>query len=437
MKHLGRLILESLALLVLCLVLTVALNGKLPRSLTRQPFTYTLASKGSPNLTPRDASAGSSVSEVESVSTTETTEKKIVTGGDQGKSYPGFTLYSTSGTAEIVLANEKGEFVHRWDVDADRARLLPNCNVLVVHGSKWGLAREPWSSLRSVIREYDWEGKIAWEASLPSDAHHDIWRMKNGHTLVPYLTRVPRDIIVQQLGPDFKDFHVRSDVIVELDGKGETVWEWKAHEHLSISDCGARGCPEFSAKYREGHKRFDWTHINTARPLPDNKWFEGGDKRFAPGNVLVFPRNFWSALIIDRTTKEVVWRYSAEKNGGLSGGHEAYMIENGLPGAGNILIFDNGRVGEESRVLEVNPITEDVVWEYHRPGEFFSRVAGAAQRLPNGNTLISEDTTGRVFEVTSDGTTVWSHQAYKLRINRANRYPEGYCAERPEMTKSS
>jgi hypothetical protein len=83
---------------------------------------------------------------------------------------------------------------------------------------------------------------------------------------------------------------------------------------------------------------------------------------------------------------------------------------------GNILIFDNGNLrhgvtAPSSRVVEVNPTTNKVEWEYFdtmRPA-FFSPYMGAAQRLPNGNTHITESATGRLFDVTPDREIVWEY----------------------------
>jgi hypothetical protein len=94
-----------------------------------------------------------------------------------------------------------------------------------------------------------------------------------------------------------------------------------------------------------------------------------------------------------------------------------------------LLVFDNGGFGgygdtklrTYSRVLEFNPVTMEVVWEYkdriglyplplsgenHR---FFSFFINSAQRLPNGNTLITEGATGRIIEVTKDKEIVWEY----------------------------
>jgi len=76
---------------------------------------------------------------------------------------------------------------------------------------------------------------------------------------------------------------------------------------------------------------------------------------------------------------------------------------------GNILIFDNGPLRGYSRVIELNPLTERIEWEYTgKPDrEFLSRAISSAQRLPNGNTLVCDGNNCRLFEVTPDKEIVW------------------------------
>ena len=56
-----------------------------------------------------------------------------------------------------------------------------------------------------------------------------------------------------------------------------------------------------------------------------------------------------------------------------------------------------------------------MVWEYragrvgYRNEKFFSYDASNAQRLPNGNTLITEGAQGRLFEVTHELEIVWEY----------------------------
>ena len=60
-------------------------------------------------------------------------------------------------------------------------------------------------------------------------------------------------------------------------------------------------------------------------------------------------------------------------------------------------------------MIEVEPRTGAIVWEYHDQSlfDFFSPYISGAQRLANGNTLICEGCDGRIFEVTVEGQVVW------------------------------
>ena len=92
--------------------------------------------------------------------------------------------------------------------------------------------------------------------------------------------------------------------------------------------------------------------------------------------------------------------------------------------------------------LEINPLTKQIVWEYKQPklskdlnGDgkilgneklFFSNLMSGAQRLPNGNTLITEADVGRIFEVTNSGEVVWgvcAHLDRFLTIHGRRRLP--------------
>jgi len=159
------------------------------------------------------------------------------------------------------------------------------------------------------------------------------------------------------------------------------------------------------------------------------------------------------------------------KLGWIIGPHHAHMIPHGLPGAGNILVFDNGgwagygapnpgapkgfnnAMRDCSRVLEIDPDTLEVVWKY-TPVEagfvnladnykFYSGYISGAQRLPNGNTLITEGADGRVFEITSNYELVWEYMSpfFALGSNtnylyRAYRYPYNWIPQLDEPAQT-
>src|SRR4030095_7175480 len=161
-----------------------------------------------------------------------------------------------------------------------------------------------------------------------------------------------------------------------------------------------------------------------------NTWWEKGDMRFAPNNVIISSREASLLAIVGRDGK-IIWRLGPDFSESkelrairqIIGQHHAHIIPKGLPGAGNLLVFDNGGssgygfatpiapdgVGAfaraTSRVLEINPVTLELVWSYTNP-RFFSTNINSAARLPNDNTLITDVGGGRMFEVTTDGSIV-------------------------------
>jgi outer membrane protein assembly factor BamB len=114
--------------------------------------------------------------------------------------------------------------------------------------------------------------------------------------------------------------------------------------------------------------------------------------------------------------------------------HEATLLENG-----HLLLFDNTGAGEHSRVLELDPRSGEVVWSYEQsePPVFFSLCCGTAQRLPNGNTLVTETQRGRAFEVDPLGRLVWEYrtphrvgpeQETLANLFEVRRVPEDFVA---------
>ncbi len=342
--------------------------------------------------------------------------------------YPGYTLIPIDGAEEVRLVDAAGKTVHIWPVDATRARLLSSGNLLVIHGSKWGSKQPKWKRLRSVVREYDWNGKIVWEYKARDFVHHDIQRLKNGNTIFLVRDMVPESVRQAKIrDPRLRELKVRSDDIIEVNPKGEIVWEWRAREHLDLNRCGAKGCRagKKTSSYR------DWTHMNTVQEIPDNRLFREGHAAFKPGNIMTLARNLGTVYIIDKESKEVVWEHAGGPyKGGMGGGHEPQIIPEGFPGAGNLLLFDNGRKTHPSAsfILEIDPLTRENVWIYDDGKNFRSRARGSVQRLANGNTLISEDNRGRCFEVSADGKIVWEYKVQQ-EIDRCIRYPLHYVPQ--------
>jgi hypothetical protein len=123
---------------------------------------------------------------------------------------------------------------------------------------------------------------------------------------------------------------------------------------------------------------------------------------FRRGNLLLSPLFPEMICVLDVETETIVWGYAAGGTWFLQ--HEPTVMD-----SGNILLFDNRGDRGNSRVVEFNPMTGESEWVFTGSEErrFYSETCGTCQRLPNGNTLITESEAGRVFEVTPDKLIVW------------------------------
>lgn len=352
------------------------------------------------------------------------------------KCWNGYTLVWHG--REVKLINMNGRAVRRWQCDGggisygvSRARLLDSGSVLVQRGGM--MDRD------SAIQEYDWNGEMVWDyihAYNPRPEflglHHDVFRKPDGNTLMICRVPVPEAYMKRIRDAASKDMTLYVDAILEVNRERELVWEWYSYERLDLNHQRVYAASSWWAG-PHNNTACDWTHVNTVQALPENRWYDAGDERFKPGNVMISPRTLDQIYIISRETGEVTWRYSGAYNGGLSGQHEPHMIEKGLPGAGNILMFDNGASPWRdlahagcSYALEIDPPSQDVVWVYDCREQFHSNYTSSTQRLGNGNTLICESAGRRVFEVTVEGEIVWE---YVEGSSRSYRYPYDYCPQ--------
>jgi hypothetical protein len=216
---------------------------------------------------------------------------------------------------------------------------------------------------------------------------------------------------------------------------------------------------------RDGSVSDDWTHVNA---LDYN----------ADLDQIIFSSNYLSEVyVIDHSTTP----YEAQRSSGgrygrggnflyrwghtenydrgtaedrtLFNQHDVQWIRPGLPGAGNILIFNNGggQLRPYSSVVEIAPAMHEdgsyvlgddgaygpaeLAWEYAPTDEdiFFSWFISGAQRLANGNTLVNHGADAKVREVTADGEIVWEYQfddgaEGPHMLFRANKYPPDHPA---------
>jgi hypothetical protein len=401
------------------------------------------------------------------------------------KCFNGYTILTTKGN-QTILIDMNGNVVKHWENLCDEehpAKLLPGGYAMGATGGMGRLFGHEDSNDLSIV---DWDGKIVWTYPK-AGVHHDFQREGNpvgyyvpgmepllgsGKTLILSHKMIKNARITDKLLED--------DYIFEVDHEGKIIFEWLASDHINEMGFSEEArttmyrYPNYAMTRTQGIVGGDWIHINTASWLGPNKWFDAGDERFHPDNIIYDGRQTNTTGIISRKTGEIVWHLGPDftatkelqKIGVTVGLHHAHMIPKGLPGEGNILIFDNGGYGgygppnagspkglndarrDYSRVIEIDPVTLSIVWEYsaNKAGyrdayKFYSDYISSAQRLPNGNTLITEGALGRIFEVTP-GTrkdrpeTVWEYISpyYNMEENfnmvyRAYRAPYDYVPQ--------
>ena len=309
-----------------------------------------------------------------------------VTVLDPERAAPGYTLDLFQRRIPMLM-DLSGRIVHAWPAVRvlGRARLTREGGLYLI-------------STENLVEEYDWGGRLRFRFALPPGhlAHHDLLRLEGGHYLV---VARPED---------------GTDYLLEVDPAGAEVWRWEIADHRAAF-------PGWDDAAR------DPTHVNSVQELPPNPWFDAGDARFRPGNLLVSARNLDTIFVVDRESGEVVWRHRQ----GLDYQHEAHMIPLGQPRAGRILLFNNGYHDRDayrrSRVQAFHPLTGVRELELTAP-LFFSSVAGTTQPLPNGNVLVTSSEGGRIFELAEDGAIVWQLEPPFLPM-RATRYPVDHCPQ--------
>jgi len=227
-------------------------------------------------------------------------------------------------------------------------------------------------------------------------AHHDVEILPDGSFLFPINYLVP-----------YNKRTVFFDSVVHISAKGKLLSEWSTSKRLKdlrkLHPTHQLDVPLSDDALIKADQEEKWPHyyhLNTVEVLPETP-LGLKDRRFKKGNIMVCLRNVDLVVILDKKSKKVVWSWGT---GILDWPHMPTMLDNG-----NILIYDNGPHRLYSRVIELDPVKEKIIWSYRAdpPGAFFSDRSGSCQRLANGNTLIAESEKGRVFEVTKGGRIVW------------------------------
>jgi outer membrane protein assembly factor BamB len=335
------------------------------------------------------------------------TDAKGVTIYDPKRADNGLTLYSAGDGAKVRLISMTGELVHEWNLPysavwdetaavrhpqpdsqiyVEKAMLLPNGDLVAIYvavgDSPWGYG----------MVEMDKDSHVVWK--YLQQTHHDFDIGADGRIYA--LTHEIRDDVVpgqQHLAPPRIDDYA---VVLSPEGKElKKVWLLGALAKSPYATFLST-VPWYIAKGKG-----DYLHTNSidvigsdmARRLPVP--LEHG--------VLLSFREIGTLALLDLDRERIVWAL----RGPWLRQHDAEALPDG-----HMMVFDNeGRGGDVSRVLEFDPTTLQITWRYAGDPKhaFFSRVRSSEQRLPNGNTLITESDGGRLLEVTPGGEIVWEY----------------------------
>ena len=319
------------------------------------------------------------------------TEASGITALDEDLASEGLRLYISGHAPEAVLMTREGDYIHSWRFAYEnlyaalpgaylppvpatacwrRARLLPGGDLLAIYEGH-GLVK------------IDRRSRLIW--GFGGKCHHDLDLDADGNIWV--LTR--EALVVPHLHPDEP---VLLDYVTMLDPNGVILhsvplleaFERSPYAHL-LPAPGSSG---------------DIFHTNTLELLDGS--LADRVPAFGAGNILISVREMDAIAVLDPRAGVIVWA----AQGGWARQHEPTVLANG-----RILLFDNMGHDGHSRVMEIDPVTLDTVWEYADSvaTPLYSQTCGLSRRLPSGNTLIVESDNGRAFEVTPDRMIVWEY----------------------------
>ena len=409
---------------------------------------------------------------------------------DPSKCDSGYTLFMGRQIGAILI-NMNGKVVRQWkDFMGMPCKMIKGGHILGSLAARdAAIASQDFADVTMI----DWDGNVEWTFNKydhVNDPDGIEWAARQHHDYQMEGNPVGYPVPGQEVTPDFgkmlilthKDVNkpkisphqLLDDCLIEIDREGNILWEWSVIDHFNEFGFTEE---QKNAMYRDPTMRptgqGDLFHINCASYVGPNHWYDEGDERFNPENIIMDSRECNIMFIVSHETGEIVWQVGPDFTktpelrifGTIVGPHHTHMIPKGLPGEGHIMVYDNGgwagygapnqfsKTGlkvsrrDGSRVVEFDPTTLEIVWECK--GEeigatdapftthyFYSPLTSDAQRLPNGNTFICEGTSGRFMEFTPDNELVWEYNYPRLGsglIYRAYRIPYDWVPQLPEQ----
>jgi hypothetical protein len=332
---------------------------------------------------------------------------------DPNLAYSGYNFYTSGHAPEAILMDMQGKQLYKWSYKERshereirywfrRAYLYPDGAVLAILD-------------RDFLVKLDKDSELIWsygeDFSDEGGCHHDLEVNKDGSIYV--LTREKKSYPeIDESQPIWDEFVTILDSNGNLTRKVSILKAFANSSYASLLDRRLQSTNGNPA---------DILHSNTVEILDGRLSHQSAV--FKEGNVLISAKNLDTIAVLDMNLERVMWALT----GMWTMQHQPTVLENR-----NLLLFDNTGHFGFSKVIEFNPFTQTVVWAYggDQNNQFFSDVMGSNLRLPNGNTLITESTAGRAFEVTQELEIVWEF----INPERAGENEE-LIAVLPEMLR--
>lgn len=312
--------------------------------------------------------------------------------------HPSYAIEVDKATGEVVFARRQYSATTMFQPQPGGRTSYAVYDDLGQDGAGIEVTHHVMDADHEVVASYDLADLPGGDADL-----HDFELLDNGNALL--LAYRQREVDMTEFG-GVADALVYDTVIAERTPDGETVWLWDGAEHMDLADA-----PDQVRAQRYGAAPpavIDYAHPNSLDVFDD-------------GDLLVSIRHYDCLYRIDRPSGEIEWTFggrncrnnefeiSGDPHDGFSHQHDATVLDDG-----NILLFDNANLRDDpvSRVVEYaideQARTAELVWS-HDDGRYTS-LMGSAERLANGNTLISWGQRSQpvITEVTPEGARAWS-----------------------------
>jgi hypothetical protein len=303
----------------------------------------------------------------------------------------GYNLYTSGHAPVAVLMDLEGKVLHEWRYDPRREPSLTEVRTRKTRRGLKYIRKVHLYPSGDLLALFDWGGIVKLDKASQKlwfhagAFHHDIDVQSDGtiYTLDESKAEAPA------LG---RGTRIRDNSVVVLNAEGQV------RRAVSLWSCFQNTYPASRIQELLKHDGADVFHTNSVDVI------ERDLSRYHPalkkGRVLVSMRTPSLLLVVDLEAQKV----SLVLEGSWKHQHDAHLQDDG-----RIFFFDNEGEPQASRILELAPPRWDIAWSYSGdpPTSFYSKLQGTVQRLPNGNTLITESARGRVVEVDRRKKIVW------------------------------